>query len=70
MVTIITFGSSRFFDTIYQLKRDFQCLVNVVMYMFCTNVQPLSAHISELLPCAYVQGVKQSVMSVVYHLEN
>ena len=67
MVTIITFGSSRFLIyTIYQLK----CLANVVMYMFCTDVQPLSGHISELLPCAYVQGVKQSVMSVVCHNDN
>ena len=50
-----------------------QCLANVVvyMYMLCTDVHSLSGHnISELLPRVRVQGVKQSVLSVVCHHEN
>ena len=54
-------------------KTYFQCLANVVMYMYmlCIDVHSLSGHnISELLPRVHVQGVKQSVLSVICHHEN
>ena len=52
-------------------KTYFQCLADVVMYMYmlCTDVQSLS-NSSELLSRVHVQGVKQSVLSVLCHHEN
>ena len=52
-------------------KTYFQCLADVVMYMYmlCTDVHFLS-NSSELLSHVHVQGVKQSVLSVVCHHEN
>ena len=52
-------------------KIYFQCLADVViyMYMLCTDVHSLS-NSSELLSRVRVQGVKQPVLSVVCHHEN